>query len=714
MNTHPSGRSRALSRTTASTLALTLVGTALVAAAAGSASADDASLLSTSDTTWRYLDNNTNPAGADPDQQVWAATGFDDSAWKSGTGAFGAKRGQPTGIGANFPINTLLTQYIEGTTTSAPTFFFRTDIDLTAADLEGVPAFAGEIVYDDAAIVYVNGEEVARLGDDDRRITQNVQYHGNSRTDPVTSSFIVDADLLAPGENTVSVALYQDAPTSSDIYLDVRSLVPTQGEVRDVALMVGADETQANLAWFATLPASGEVQWAPEDAMIGDTFPADAATASSTTGPAADGANYHHATMTGLEENTRYVYRVGDGINGWSEPTTFDSGTFSDEFSFLFFGDPQIGAGGNVANDVAGWTNTVDVMTERHPDASFLLSAGDQVEHAGSAQQYTGFLSPRQMREVRFAVTDGNHDTASALYDQHYFTPNLSTQQRRNYWYGFNDMLVVTLDSNDTNAAQIAGHSAFLRDVVTEHGDDYSWVVVTFHHSIYSQAFHSRDADVIRLRNGLSPVFSELGVDAVFAGHDHIYTRSHLMEGTTPVVPGETPAIGDVLTPDEDQVLYITGNSASGSKYYGFDGQKPWTALWEQERTPSYSNVEVTPESFTITTYETSTARVMDEVTLQADAGPELVDVSATGRCVAGTAYVAVRATNGEDVPLDVTLATPFGTREISALAPGKAAFQQFTTRAAAVDTGTVEVRATLPDGGATQALDVPFEAITC
>ncbi|MCB7136058.1 purple acid phosphatase family protein [Cellulosimicrobium marinum] len=728
MNLPASRRSGVPARATASTLTAALVGSLLVAASTATATtatattataADraDESLLSTSGTTWRYLEDNTDPAGDDPDPRVWTTTAYDDSAWKTGTGAFGAKRGQPTGIGAAFPVTTLLTQYLPGTTTDVPTFFFRTDVDLTAAQLDDVPAFEGEIVYDDAAIVYVNGEEVVRLGDDDREITQNLQYHGNSRTDPVTGTFVVPADAFRAGENTISVALYQDAPTSSDIYLDVRSLVPTHGEVRDVALNVGADETQANVAWFSTLPGAGEVQWVGPDARTaeGEIDWSAAESASATSGTAADGATYHHATLTDLEEHTAYTYRVGGAATGWSEPATFDTGTFADEFSFLFIGDAQIGASGNATNDAARWAENLGTMTARHPDASLLLSAGDQVEHAGSAEQYTGFLAPRQMRELRFATQDGNHDTASALYDQHFAMPNLSAEQRRDYWYGYNDMLVVGIDSNDWSEADVAGHEAFLRDVIGTHGDDYSWVLVTFHHSLYSQAFHSRDRDVVALREALSPVFSELGVDLVLAGHDHIYTRSHLMEGTTPVDPAATPAVGDVLVPEGDQVLYVTGNSASGSKYYGFDGEKPWTAWWEQERTPSYSDVDVTPEALTITTYETATERVMDRVTLsRAPQGPELTQVTAESRCLAGRAYVAVRATNGEDVPVDVTLATPFGTRTVADLAPGKAAYQSFATRATSVEAGTVTVTGALPDGGASRTVDVPVAALTC
>lgn len=714
MNPHAPRLPGALTRVAASALAVSLVGTVLVAATATSTAAADESLLSTSGTTWRYLDDNTNPAGSAADQRAWTTTAFDDSAWKSGTGAFGAKRGAATGIGAAFPITTLLTQYIEGTTTDVPTFFFRTDVELTAADLDGVPAFEGEIVYDDAAIVYVNGEEVVRLGDDSREITENLQYHGNGRTDPVTGTFVIPSDAFAPGENTISVALYQDAPTSSDIYLDVRSLVPTHGEVRDVTLGVGSDESEATVAWFSNLPGSGEVQWVRADRSVDGGFPTDAEAATAVSGPSADGATYHHAALTGLEEDAEYVYRVGSPETGWSEPATFDTGTFGDEYSFLFLGDIQIGASGSTERDSASWLQNAGTIDERHPDAAFVVSAGDQVDSSGNTQQYTGLFAPRSMRTLRFAPDVGNHDAGSALYDQHYARPN-ATEGQRDYWYTYGGVLFVSLDSNESSTAGIAEREAYLRQVVAEQGDEAEWVVVTFHHSLYSQAFHTRDADVVRLREALSPVFSELGVDVVLAGHDHIYTRSHLMDGTTPVVPSATPASGDVLRPEDGQVLYVTGNSSTGSKYYDYDGAKPWTARWEQSREPSYSEVEVTPTTFTVTTYVTSTERVIDQVTVEhpGATGPAL-DVETSARCLAGTAYVAVRATNTGDVPADVTLATPFGTRTFAAVAPGKAAYQSFSTRSATAEAGSVTVTGTLPDTGASSAHDAAYPAVAC
>ena len=43
-------------------------------------------------TTWKYLDNNTDPASGLSSLTAWTTPDFNDSAWKSAAGKFGAKR----------------------------------------------------------------------------------------------------------------------------------------------------------------------------------------------------------------------------------------------------------------------------------------------------------------------------------------------------------------------------------------------------------------------------------------------------------------------------------------------------------------------------------------------------------------------------------------------------------------------------------------------
>jgi len=88
------------------------------------------------------------------------------------------------------------------------------------------------------------------------------------------------------------------------------------------------------------------------------------------------------------------------------------------------------------------------------------------------------------------------------------------------------------------------------------------------------------------------------------------------------------------------------------------------------------------------------------------------VTVEATTRCLAGKAYVAVRATNGGDAPLAVTLSTPFGSRTVASVAPGANAYQSFAVRAASVAAGDAVVSAVA--GGVTSEVSAPYAALTC
>lgn len=93
------------------------------------------------------------------------------------------------------------------------------------------------------------------------------------------------------------------------------------------------------------------------------------------------------------------------------------------------------------------------------------------------------------------------------------------------------------------------------------------------------------------------------------------------------------------------------------------------------------------------------------------DAGPA-VSAQAQSRCLAGTPYLAVRVTNDDDVPLDVEIATPYGSRTFAAVAPGANAYQSFAARDGLAD-GTTTVGA-WSAGGAGATTQVEHAAITC
>ena len=95
-------------------------------------------------------------------------------------------------------------------------------------------------------------------------------------------------------------------------------------------------------------------------------------------------------------------------------------------------------------------------------------------------------------------------------------------------------------------------------------------------------------------------------------------------------------------------------------------------------------------------------------------AAPTLaVDAVAESRILGGKAYIAVKVTNRESVPIAVELTSAFGTKSFAAVQPGRNATHAFSVRAASVAAGSVAVRVTAAAGGApvTVELSAPYTA---
>lgn len=299
---------------------LALLGGAVVAPAALAAPDPEVPTgsLITGDTAWHYLDDGSDPSPAPAALRDWTLPAYDDSAWKSAAGSFGAKGGKLAPVGSQTP-KTLLNHYLDGAAApTAPTYFFRTTFELEAGVAEQVAALQSTITYDDAIIVWINGTEVARYVDGRITDTVNVEYAGDGNGSPLTSTFSAEGDLLHDGTNTIAVSLFQDRETSSDIFFDMSSL--TLVEASAPGTPVVAPPTRVILTPTEQPAVSQSFSWLAGDAShtVGQVEIAPSAGGDSRTVDAYDAGvvngnpNKHFsATVTGLTAATEYRYRVG-------------------------------------------------------------------------------------------------------------------------------------------------------------------------------------------------------------------------------------------------------------------------------------------------------------------------------------------------------------------------------------------------------------------
>lgn len=338
-------------------------------------------------------------------------------------------------------------------------------------------------------------------------------------------------------------------------------------------------------------------------------------------------------TVEGLfEENTTYYYSYTDDVKNpnWSEVQSYTTKKTTN-FQTILVGDPQIGASGsqgqgtaddiNIAVDTFNWNKTLEQAKITAPNASFILSAGDQIDYAGTdssdgknvrESEYAGFTYPALLRMFPLATTIGNHESNGTDYKYHYNNPNSedglgSTNSGSDYYFSYGNVLFISLNSNNRNTVE---HRELLKKAV-ESNPDAKWKVVMFHHDIYGSGQPHSDTDGANLRALFAPLMDEFGIDMCLTGHDHSYARSYLMADGTAIQYDDSVAI------NPEGTLYIAAGSASGSKFYKLATTKQYyIAERSNTQIPTFSTIDFSDESIVIKTYDYNGNKYADDYTL--------------------------------------------------------------------------------------------------
>ena len=455
------------------------------------------------------------------------------------------------------------------------------------------------------------------------------------------SAILLTLMLLLPIANElelVNIKPLESLSASEDV--SVRS---SEIDFQAIVINPGSSERDLNFTWYANTDtaSSGIVQMAEyTDEYDLIVFPDEILFEADSTSKKVEGwrsettyLNYYSnkASIEGLETNKTYVYRVGNE-DEFSEIYTFEIKGAHTNWSFYYASDPQLNFTSTdyaTNKSVRQWKASVEKIVALNPDSSLLVNGGDSAnrsEEMDDAQYVLGLLAPPELKNMAMAATVGNHDqwNKGSIYAGHVNNPNQTDIAEYkgtpgDYWYTYNNALFIHLNTSTYNdptvtISWIDSHITFIKEAI-EANPQADWHILVFHESLFSGGKeHSATTGFVNVRNAFAPKLSELHkthcIDLVLSGHDHCYSRSHVMDGTD--VLQELGEEDDVVV-DPEGIVYITANTASGIKYYDILSPN-WYYLskMNQERTPNVSNVEITGGAFSTSLHITTYRNVID------------------------------------------------------------------------------------------------------
>ncbi|QJB29884.1 metallophosphoesterase family protein [Chitinophaga oryzae] len=310
--------------------------------------------------------------------------------------------------------------------------------------------------------------------------------------------------------------------------------------------------TMAAITWRSNSAATAYVEYA-----IADARPAFAAKAARVTAKAAPLLDvcHHSFTLTGLQPDTLYTYRVGND-NGWSEWLQFRTAAATGKLSFIYLGDAQVGIR-------PFWSRVLRKAYAQLPDAQLVIHAGDLVNRANNDDEWGQWFEAGGYihGSVPSLVTPGNHE-----YTHEDGFPHLSVHWKKQFTLPENgtglDELEGSVFYTDIQGVRFISLNTMMMEEATAESllhaqqqwleralssNPHAWTVVTMHHPVFST---KKGRSNEKVRTWFKPLFDKYKVDIVLQGHDHAYGR-----GMRQIAPYGT--------------AYVV--SVSGSKMYDYE-----------------------------------------------------------------------------------------------------------------------------------------------
>ena len=332
--------------------------------------------------------------------------------------------------------------------------------------------------------------------------------------------------------------------------------------------------------------------------------------------------NKHTVTITGLQAGTTYKYNISGTYQPKAGPDslisfqyrpyanmlTFTTPNSSDtEFSFLAIADIQ------------GMTPYMYEETNKKLQAisdhlfgnnySFVLNAGDVGDNSKNfvQMQYAFDLTSDFFSDTATFVTSGNHENESYMMNRFfdYTLPDSTLYPQTGatglyYSFKYGNSIFFVLDTNDATGANGLGEKQ-LEWLTSElqaanQNTSIKHIFVLMHKSMFSCGSHTKDPEILKMKEQLVPLFANNNVDVVFSGHDHTYSITNKLDKDGKVTTGKG-------------VRYITLGTM-GTKFYEYKESEDTTPLLNASDsifhtldTQTFAYITVSGDSVTVNGY---------------------------------------------------------------------------------------------------------------
>lgn len=175
------------------------------------------------------------------------------------------------------------------------------------------------------------------------------------------------------------------------------------------------------------------------------------------------------------------------------------------------------------------------LLAHQNKPIDFVLTVGDNIYGTGNKQYYRPFFEQPYAGllkdNVKFFATLGNHDVIEGRQDEIKY-PLFNMEGREYYTIKKLQGLVefFMLDVTNLGNQQLAWLENSLKLSKAR------WKIALYHYPLYSSG--TRHGSALSLRRVLEPLLIKYKVNVAFAGHDHIYERTHLQSGIQHFVTG--------------------------------------------------------------------------------------------------------------------------------------------------------------------------------